>query len=323
MPNFFKETTNEINEFKKEQDNTSPVIWSCGNQECENHCNYAFQIAKNLNIDLKSLISAVIEKYIVPTFSCRKNYGQTSHACSFGYISMFDLTQAYEEAYSDQKVVGIKHISCNKKTSCEICKTFDGKIYKWPEDKLLIPRLPLHPNCKCKQEEITDKKTLYELLDKLEKKGISVTVRIDESPGISGIRASGIDDMLDKLEKEHPSGGIKELIISNHGGLEGSFPMGNGDDLKYISQKQIDQLKKLLNPNAIIDIRMCYSAKDKTGNETAQKLANRIALRILSYEGPVSPYGTRPGFIKVDKDRLGNYFQHFFPDKKLKIFYPE
>jgi len=151
----------------------------------------------------------------------------------------------------------------------------------------------------------------------------AVTVRIDDSPGWGGFRASGIDDMLNKLEETHPNGGIRALIISNHGGLEGSFPMGNGDDLNHISSTQVDRLKKLLSSNAIIDIRMCYSSGDKDGNEAAQKLANKIGVRILGYEGPVSPYGTRPGFIKIDKDRPGNYFQHIFPDNKPKIFYPE
>ena len=60
--------------------------------------------------------------------------------------------------YSDKKVVGIKHISCDSKSSCTICKAFNSKIYRWPEDELLIPQLPLHPNCKCRQEKITDKK---------------------------------------------------------------------------------------------------------------------------------------------------------------------
>lgn len=328
MTNDFKEIMDAI-KFNDKKNALNMIFpgGSCGNQECEVQCADACQIAKMLNCDPKLIIQNGIDKHIAPKFGCIKNCDPLPDfncTCKFGYIRTAHQINSDIKDYSDnKKVFGIKHVSCDSKNSCALCKAFDGKIYKLPEDELIIPLLPLHPNCRCKQEEITDKKVFYKLLDEQYKDGSSVTVRIDDSPGWGGLRASGIDDMLNKLEETHLNGGIRELIISNHGGLEGSFPMGNGDDLTRISSTQVDRLKKLLSSNAIIDIRMCYSSGDKDGNEAAQKLANKIGVRILGYEGPVSPYGTRPGFIKIDKDRPGNYFQHIFPDNKPKIFYPE
>jgi|GEM_PF-4387522 len=205
-----------------------------------------------------------------------------------------------------KKETYVKYVS--SKGCCEKCAENDGKIFKLSDSSK--PELPIHPNCKCRYEEVTNAGEI-----KAATEGYSETVRIDDSPGFGGIRASGIDDMLKKLEQKYPYGGINELIISNHGGLEGFYPMGKNDALNRMTSEQIERLKRLLRSDAVVDIRMCYTSGAEDGNAAAQRLANILGVKVRGYEGPVSPYGTRPFIDKVEKK--------YFPDNKPKIFYPQ
>ena len=38
--------------------------------------------------------------------------------------------------------------------TCDRCSKNDGQIYRWPEDEAIMPKLPVHPNCKCHYEDI-------------------------------------------------------------------------------------------------------------------------------------------------------------------------
>ncbi len=204
-----------------------------------------------------------------------------------------------------------------KSTTCDKCSKYDGKVYL--ESDLSKPALPIHPNCHCYYLELY-LKTSANSRNRIKR---SATVRVDNSPGMGGLRISGIDDMLEKLEKAYSPGSLSELIISNHGGNEGFFPMGNGDDLRYINGAQLARLKRLLAPDAIVDIRICYAADSDEGHVRTQQLADKLGVKVRGYEGPVSPYGTRPGSVKPDNVHPRNYFQRFFPDHKPKIFFPE
>ncbi len=104
------------------------------------------------------------------------------------------------------------------------------------------PALPIHPNCKCQYEKLDDKTALKVAMR-------SATVRVDGTPGIGGIRITGVDDMLDKLEKNYSPGTLHELIISNHGEFPGEFELGSRRErLDKMTPAQIERLKKLLSP---------------------------------------------------------------------------
>lgn len=101
--------------------------------------------------------------------------------------------------------------------------------------------------------------------------------------------------MLTKLEQEYDSETIANLIIINHGEFSGEFEIGGkADRLDIMSSSQIQRLKKLLSPNACIDIRMCYGIKDQHGEDIVQRLANELECQIRAYSNQVSPLGTPP-----------------------------
>lgn len=234
--------------------------------------------------------------------------------------TMLVVQNELEKINLRKPVIAIHHICEAKISNCELCTAFHNRVFKLPEDREAIPQLPLHPNCKCKQIEIRDE-AVYKKLTQVD----SATVRVDNSPGFGGIRISGIEDMLEKLEKKYPNGGIERLIISNHGNSPGYFPLGNNDDLKFIANnpKYLECLKKLLAKDAMIDIRMCHAVEGKSGAQSAQKLADILGVKILGYEGPVSPFGTRPNYAKNDKEHYYGPFGARFPDNKPKIFLPQ
>ena len=240
-----------------------------------------------------------------------------------------DLDQVMRMLKGKSEVKLVKFVSDKGPNSCEKCLAFHGRVFRADDPEK--PELPIHPHCRCRYEELSESeaKVLNDAehvhavtVQSAPRKDETVTVRVDDSPGWGGIRISGINDMLGKLEKVYSPGSISRLIISNHGYTPGRFPMGNSDDLIYLSRIQERRLKRLLAPRATIDIRMCYSAEGKTGNMAAQKLANRLGCRIQGYMGPVSPYGTRPNFVKPDKNHPRDYLERFFPNHRPIIFEP-
>ena len=214
----------------------------------------------------------------------------------------------------DQNDPWLVYISDKGKNSCFKCTKNHGKRFR--ETDLSKPALPIHPNCRCKYEKLNNQTARKVIMR-------SATVRADDSPGLGGIRVSNINDMLDKLEKEYASGTISELIISNHGEFPGEFEIGGkADRLDLMSSTQIERLKKLLSPNAIIDIRMCYGIGDKNGEKVTQDLADKFKCRIRAYANQVSPFGTRP-LYSYDATPGIPFYKRFFVDPAGKIFYPQ
>ena len=197
---------------------------------------------------------------------------------------------------------------------CKKCIAFHGQRFREWDTKR--PALPIHPNCKCK----------YEKLDKNTAKKVavhSVTIRTKDSPGIGGIRVNSIDDMLSRLEKEYAPGTISELIITGHGEFSGEFEIGGkADRLDLMSDEQISRLKKLLMPNAVIDIRMCYGIQDSKGEEVAQRLANRLGCQVRAYANQVSPLGTAPAPWQKKNIHV-EWWRRPFTGAGGKTFHPE
>ena len=273
-----------------------------------------------------------------------------------------DFDQVMQMLRGKTEIKFVQFISDKGPNSCKECLKHHGKIFR--ADDPNKPELPIHPNCRCKYVEFSlgvamqyennkkfqsftnhnqfaaknvrlTKNMTYGISsgmilsaatlssDKKELK--SVIVRVAGSPGIGGIRISGRNDMLEKLERDYAPGTISELIISNHGEISGEFELGSkGERLELMTPLQIQRLKKLLAPNAIIDIRMCYGVQDKQGERVAQELADKLQCRISAYANQVSPWGTRPLWPKNthlsawERIWAGAGKKIFFPKKKLE-----
>ena len=196
--------------------------------------------------------------------------------------------------------------------SCQACVKNHGKRFR--ANDLSRPALPVHPNCRCHYVELNEKNA-----EKFTRR--SITVHVTDSPGIGGIRISGREDMLNKLEKTCTPGTLYELIITNHGEFSGEFELGSrAERLELMTDEQIARLKKLLAPNAIIDIRMCCGISDRNGEEIAQNLADRLECRIRAYSNQVTAWGTRPIFAV--NAHLSPQWRCFFSGTGGKTFFP-
>ena len=97
--------------------------------------------------------------------------------------------------------------------------------------------------------------------------------------------------------------------------------MGDGDNLRHISNEQIRRIKKFLHSKSIVDIRMCSVASGKNGEETAQKLADKLGCQVIVYAGPVAPNGGRPAINPI-LDRNIPWSERILPDPRPGKFFP-
>ena len=142
------------------------------------------------------------------------------------------------------------YVAEKSRTSCMKCQENHAKRFRSSDDSK--PKLPIHPNCKCKYvplDEATEQMTTMR----------SIKVVVTGAPGRGDFKISSIDGMLVSLENECLPGTLGELIIIGHGEDGGKFEMGDRTErFDQMTNTQIERLYKLLSPNAIIDIRMCY-----------------------------------------------------------------
>lgn len=323
---------------------------SCGNIECEKICSEVCGIAKKMNMEPKPLVVNAIRERVAPETQCiPANTDSVSplvtSPCRFGFVKPMEQITLAESKYDVFYIFRATGNSCVKCRTCNGIgvsqeqmknENFMKKIGFWKQkDGIFRP----HPNCHCKWVKIVKQVSINEKIKKTSHdhyhsefkrgKGHDLRFRVKGSPGmignveVGGVEIDSIDDMLNKLESKYNAHSVDKIIISNHGGLAGSFPMGNSDTLNLMSSQQKERLKKMLHQDSVIDIRMCYTSKGKEGGEAAQKLANELGCKVLGYEGPVSYYGSRPSYIKTDKDRPMPYLKHILPDHQPKMFYPQ
>ena len=65
------------------------------------------------------------------------------------------LTEAYKDP--GRRIIGKKYITdadASKAGACQKCLGHANRIFKWPQEAHLMPKLPLHPNCKCHYENV-------------------------------------------------------------------------------------------------------------------------------------------------------------------------
>ena len=239
--------------------------------------------------------------------------------------------------------------SSSKRGTCAKCQQYSGKIYfLLPDGTHNGPRLPLHPNCRCHYQYLTafelkedpdkkkDSKSFWEKL--AEELGIpyfdtwmdnTVHMRVKDTPGafwplnfsFGDIEFNGFDDMISKLKENCSSRKIDKLIISGHGYRKGDYPLGNDDDLSKLRDFQINKLKQFLHPDSIVDLRMCFSSGGEKGEESAQRLANRLNCKVIGYGGKINYYGG-PGIYQKDEPNRPSRYGLYFYDRKAKIFFP-
>jgi hypothetical protein len=73
------------------------------------------------------------------------------------------LTEAYKDP--GRRIIGKKYITdadASKAGACQKCLEHANRIFKWPQEAHLMPKLPLHPNCKCHYEDVYEYDLVYE-----------------------------------------------------------------------------------------------------------------------------------------------------------------
>ncbi len=271
---------------------------SCGNTRCENLCRDLCAAAIRLSMSPEELVDHGIQKEIVPHFGCEKalvladnkidsnnypNKGKPIPGCRFGYTY-----GSHPPKTDDQLEAQKKSSSVSKKGSPVQKSTNESK-------------------------STTETKELF--------------FREKDSPGKygnfgGGSKFSGINDLIEQIENSKiPPHGLDKLIIVNHSGIDDFYNMGDNDNLRHISNEQIRRLKKFLHSKSIVDIRMCSVASGKNGEETAQKLADKLGCQVIVYAGPVAPNGGRP-LLNLTKDRNVPWSERILPDSRPRKFFP-
>lgn len=146
----------------------------CGNKECEKICADAYEIARKINIDPAVFIQNVIKREILPQHHCMKDIENITPIlftapCKFGFVkpNLNFKTNQQSITFTDEKrsIIGKKYITDSSKSGvCKKCLENANRIFKWPEEAEKMPRLPIHPNCKCHYENIYAKGDIEEFI---------------------------------------------------------------------------------------------------------------------------------------------------------------
>ena len=129
---------------------------SCGNTECEQHCIEFCKIAERMGCMKKNEISSAVARLLVFPENCPALKSGLNHdSCRFQLFSQ-DRISVYDDQ-TGRRIIGKKYVSdadASKSGACTKCLEYANRIFKWPEEADKMPKLPLHPNCKCHYEDI-------------------------------------------------------------------------------------------------------------------------------------------------------------------------
>ena len=144
---------------------------SCGNTECEQHCIELCKIAERIGgMKKDEIVSAVARVLVYPENCPALKSGQNHESCRFPLFS-HDRISAYDDR-TGRRIIGKKYISdadASKSGACKKCLEYANRIFKWPEEADKMPKLPLHPNCKCHYEDVYENELQTRYLDSLKK----------------------------------------------------------------------------------------------------------------------------------------------------------
>ena len=307
----------------------------CGNPDCEDLCAEAYDAALSLRLDPAETVRKTIEREL----HCLPAAAGDDHVCRFGFVPASDsLVLSAKKKKEDNEVIHIFRTGVNE---CKKCQALEGtriSVEIWADEEKMKAKgfwkqkngeyLP-HPNCKCHWEEKIIKPQIENSNARNEKDderymGRSVTAKVKGAPGPyfgTDLVFDGSEDLISQLEKRNPPHSIGRLVLINHG-RPGEIPVGKGDQLENfdkhpVHRANIQRLRKLLSPYAIVEIRMCDVGSGDGGRIAGQKLADMLGCRVKVYEESVTAHATRP-WIKKGPFSLQNGFKK----PESRIYYP-
>ena len=307
----------------------------CGDPDCEELCAEAFDAALSLHLDPMEALRTIIEREL----RCIPAEDHTGHACRFGFLPASDsLVLSSKKKKEDNEVIHIFRTGVNE---CKKCRALEGTRITpevWADEEKMKSKgfwkqkngkyLP-HPNCRCGWAEEIIKPKIENSNARNEKDderymGRSVTAKVKGAPGPyfgTDLVFDGFKDLINQLEKRNPPRSIGRLVLINHG-KPGEIPVGKGDQLENFDKHpahraNIQRLRRLLSPHAIVEIRMCDVGSGDVGRIAGQKLADMLGCRVKVYEESVTAHATRP-WIKTGPLSLQNGFKK----PESRIYYP-
>jgi hypothetical protein len=161
-----------------------------------------------------------------------------------------------------------------------------------------------------------------ELFDRTEH---DLVTRVDGSPGLGGHDFNSYRELIEYLNgiADKPCNCINTLVISNHGGTGGYFPVSTPDDEgieEDLRFQDLSELASLLCEDGTLEIRMCHGFEGAEGRAAAQRLANELGRCVIGYESVVNPYGGRPFFCKTS---LKRWPDAWLPNPRRVVIFPE
>ena len=180
---------------------------SCGNTECERHCIELCKIAERMvGMKKDEIVPAVAQLLVYPENCPALKSGQNHESCRFLLFS-HDRISAYDDR-TGRRIIGKKYISdadASKSGACKKCLEYANRIFRWPEEADKMPKLPLHPNCKCHYEDVYEETNPQSNREKEEAKkavygSVAVFLRIKQDIG----RNAGIliEELYSYMQKE-------------------------------------------------------------------------------------------------------------------------
>ena len=336
--------TTDLRFFDKERalKNTFPGI-DCGNKKCLMICAETLSAAQTMRLNEKQAVEKAIQQHILPEFHCTPAMNHQllhQNVCRFGFYpedrTILPLSSKPPKLKLKQFVAGT--------SACKKCKELDGKIVTHLEerdsakmqqkgfykqnDKSYAP----HPHCKCGWSTIPGKELSF----------------VCEGLGFGRYALpfaelfDGLFDLFKKIKaKELQSNSVTYLLITAHGVYGGNaFPVSspNNPTTTYMDdilsnapecRMFLQELKRIMAPMGIIELRMCEGVKDNKGENIAQKLANATGCIIKAYVTDVNALRTKRWKIKTPK-KLKEIVkdEHIFTypspiPATVKYFYPQ
>ena len=129
---------------------------SCGNEECEKQGIELCKILeKNIFLQKEDISRIAAKQMIIPDYCPVLKNPSNGNSCRFHSFLSPSLV-AYTD-HNGRKVIGKIYITdadSSKEGVCQKCLEYANRIFKLPEEAHLMPKLPLHPNCKCRYEDV-------------------------------------------------------------------------------------------------------------------------------------------------------------------------
>ena len=141
---------------------------SCGNAECEKQgMEFCKILEKNIFLQKEDISQITAKQMIFPSRCPVLENPSNGNTCRFHPL----VSQSFE-TYSDhngRKIIGKKYITdadASKEGACKKCLEYANRIFKIPEEAHLMPKLPQHPNCKCRYEDVYAPENEKEIMTK-------------------------------------------------------------------------------------------------------------------------------------------------------------